>query len=82
MKIVEWRDLERELRRLGYRVETGKGHKRIVRVADGKYVGSLPCSASDTAHGIRNKIGELRTRGILPYPDGSFAPSPNNRAAA
>lgn len=82
MKLVDWRDLERELRRLGYRVENGRSHKRIVRESDGKFVGTLPSSCSDGPRGIRNKVGELRARGILPYADGRFADAPMNRLAS
>jgi hypothetical protein len=80
LKLVDWRDLERELRRLGYEIVDKRPHKRIMR--DGKFVGSLPSTPSDRSHGVRNKVGELRARGILPYPDGRYADAPINRLAS
>lgn len=79
-RFANWRDLERELRKLGYTIEKGRTHKRILNGA-GKCVGSLPTSCSDW-RGIKNKVGELRARGILPYADGRFAAAPIDRVVS
>lgn len=59
----ELRELAREVRAAGYRVEQAGTHLAI-RNAEGKRVGTLPCNAGDYRQ-LRNLRAQFRRSGIL-----------------
>jgi hypothetical protein len=76
----DWREVERELRRLGFAVEKrGRAKHPGVYDAEGHRVYTLSGSAGARNRAINAQVADMRRLGILPRQDGSVrAATPTN----